>query len=114
MKAAIHRTLKISPGAIVFHRNMIINVPLLAELITLRDRRQQLIDYNLQRANAKRRFHDYQVGDFVSDLAIRPSRLDPRAINRFRIVQVHTNGTVVIERRPGVLERINIRRLWPL
>jgi hypothetical protein len=114
MRAATHRTLNVSPGAIVFHRDMMLNVPLIAELITLRDRRQQLIDYNLQRANAKRRFHDYQVGDLVSDLAIRPSKLDPRASNRFRIVQVHTNGTVVIERRPGVLERINIRRLRPL
>ena len=115
MRAAIHRTLKVYPGALIFHRDMILNVPLMAELITIRDRRQQLIDYNLQRTNSKRRFYDYQVGDYVSDLAaLRPSKLDPRASNRFRITQVHVNGTVVIERRPGVLERINIRRIRPL
>ena len=31
----------------------------------------------------------------------------------FRIVQVYTNGTVAIQCRDNVLERINIRRLSP-
>ena len=30
-----------------------------------------------------------------------------------RIVQVHTNGTVSVQIRPGVVERYNIRRLKP-
>ena len=31
-KVAIHCTLNISPGALVFHRDMILNIPLLADL----------------------------------------------------------------------------------
>ena len=31
----------------------------------------------------------------------------------FPIVQVYTNGTIALQRRNNVLERINIRRLSP-
>ena len=114
LRSAMHRTMRVSPGALVFHRDMILNVPLQAELLAIRDRRQQLIDYSLQRANAKRHFYDYRINDYVSDLTIDPTKLAARAPNRFRITQVHTNGTVTIERRPGILERVNIRRIRPL
>ena len=43
-KVAIHRTLNISPGALVFHRDMILNIPLLADLHQLHTRRQIIID----------------------------------------------------------------------
>ena len=43
-KTAIHRTLNISPGALVFHRDMILNIPLITDLQLLHKRRQTLID----------------------------------------------------------------------
>ena len=37
---AIYRSLKISQGALVFHRDMILDIPLLADLHALHQRRQ--------------------------------------------------------------------------
>ena len=43
-RSAIHRSLKISPGAIVFQRDMVMDIPLLADLHALHQRRQLIID----------------------------------------------------------------------
>ena len=51
-RAAIHSTLKISPpGALVFHRDMVLDIPIIADLQLLQQQRQALIDRNLMRAN---------------------------------------------------------------
>ena len=42
-----------------------------------------------------------------------PATLQERAEGPYRIVQVHVNGTVTVERTRGVHERINIRRIRP-
>ncbi len=57
--ATTHRTMGLSPGAVVFHRDMIMDLPLVADLLLLRNKRQALIDYNLRRENYKRRTFDY-------------------------------------------------------
>jgi hypothetical protein len=59
-RAAIHGSLQITPGALVFHRDMILNIPLLADLELIRQRRQALIDEQLIRSNRRRISHDYQ------------------------------------------------------
>jgi hypothetical protein len=41
------------------------------------------------------------------------SKLDVRFEGPFQITQIHVNGTVTIRRRPGILERVNIRRIRP-
>ena len=51
LRSTIHRTLGTSPGALVFHRDMFIDLPYMADLLLLREKRQALIDYNLQREN---------------------------------------------------------------
>ncbi len=38
-------------------------------------------------------------------------KLDERASGPYEIVQTHVNGTVTIQLRPGLTERINIRRI---
>jgi len=40
-------------------------------------------------------------------------KMEAPAEGPFPIVQVYTNGTVALQRRNNVLERINIRRLSP-
>jgi transposase InsO family protein len=99
-RAAIHRTLKISPGALVFHRDMILDIPLLANLHDIQQRRQLIIDDRLRRANLKRRSFDYQVGQQVLLLADNPDKLQDRASGPFPITQVHANGTITIQRTP--------------
>ena len=46
-KVAINCTLNISPGALDFHRDMILNIPLVADLRQIHSRQQIIIDENL-------------------------------------------------------------------
>ena len=105
--------LKTTPGGLAFGRDMILNIPLVTDFQQLQKRRQDLIDKRLLLANAKRYSRDYTIGDEVLKLVYQPDKLDPRATGPYRIDRVHTNGTITIELSPGVLERINIRRVKP-
>ena len=64
--ASLHRMLNISPGALVFHQDMLLNIPLLADLALICNHHQVLINKNLQQQNLKRRQFDYQVRQKVS------------------------------------------------
>ena len=112
-RVAIHRTLRLSPGAIAFRRDMMLDVPLIVDMERLREKRQAIIDEQTRRQNQKRVGFDYQPGQKCLILAYKPDKLEPRAEGPFDIVRVHVNGTVTIQRRPNVLERINIRRIRP-
>jgi transposase InsO family protein len=112
-RCGVHRSLGIAPGALVYQRDMFLDLPIIADLLTIRNKRQVLIDENLRRQNVKRRSFDYAVGGQVLVKSIAPNKLQPRAIGPFAIQQVHANGTVTILRAPHVSERINIRRIIP-
>ena len=112
-KVAIHRTLNISPGALVFHRDMILNIPLIADLHQLHARRQIIIDELLQCANLRHRPMDYRPGDDILILTDNPTTLQDRGIGPFCIIQVYTNGTITFQRTPHIVERINIRQVKP-
>ena len=53
------------PGALVFHRDMFLNIPLHADLILLNKFCQNKIDQHLLKVNAKCIAKDYQVGDQI-------------------------------------------------
>eukprot|EP00977_Amphora_coffeiformis_P021539 scaffold9447_cov94-Amphora_coffeaeformis.AAC.1 len=114
LRASFHRTLEMAPGAAVFQRDMILPIPLIANVQALQQRRQLKVDANLLAANRRRRFHDYSVGDRVLVVSRDiKGKLQPPSTGPFTITAIHTNGTVVIRRRPQVYERINIRRIKP-
>jgi transposase InsO family protein len=46
-RTAIHGTMKASPGAIIFQRDMLLNIPIIADFELLRDRREALINEQL-------------------------------------------------------------------
>jgi len=48
-RCAINHTMKTSLGDLTFRRDMFVDVPIKADLIAIRNNRQQLIDTNLQR-----------------------------------------------------------------
>ena len=112
-RCTYHSALKTTPGGLAFGRDMILNLPLVTDLQQLQKRRQEIIDKTLLSANTKRFSYDYAVGDEVLRLVYRPDKLEPRAVGPYTITQVHTNGTLSIELSPGVVERINIRRVKP-
>ena len=113
IRSAIHRTLQISPGALVFHRDMLMPIPIIADYNVLRNRRQTIIDENNRRENLRRRFRDYEPGDEILKLVYNPATLADRAIGPFIVQQVHVNGTITILRANDIYERINIRRIKP-
>jgi hypothetical protein len=92
---------------------MLLNLPLLADLQTLHEKRTEIVRRNLEVANRRRIRYDYRPGERVA-VKQDHSKLGVRTDGLYRITQVHTNGTVTIERRPGVTERINIRRVLPM
>ena len=74
-----------SPGALAFHRDMLLDVPLLVDLIALRDRRQIAVDKNLRRVNLKRSSYDYQPGQSVLKLRHEHTKLGDRWDGPFTI-----------------------------
>jgi hypothetical protein len=50
-RTTIHRTLGMTPGAIVFNCNMFLDTPLLTDFHLLQTRRQAVIDDNLRLSN---------------------------------------------------------------
>jgi hypothetical protein len=118
LRATINRTIGATPGAIVFNRDMLLDIPYIADLVLLRNKRQQIIDYNLRHANNQRHNYDYQVGGQVYELVSHRNRftgtLSTRTDGPYRIIQVHTNGTLTIQRNNNLIDRINIRRLRPV
>jgi hypothetical protein len=111
--ASMHRSLRTTPGALAFPKDMFFNVPLIANLQTVRERRQVLIDKNLRRQNVKRRSFDHVAGQNVMVKVPNPGKLDQRAVGPFRVHQVHANGTLRIQRNANGQERINVRRVMP-
>ena len=54
-RSTIHSTLRISPGAWVFQRDMILNISLITDLQLIHQCRQVIIDKHLCRVNFRRR-----------------------------------------------------------
>jgi hypothetical protein len=92
---------------------MVLPIQFQADWARIKLRKQETIDKSNVQENAKRIDHDYQVGDKI--LLERPGILRKMSSPRkgpYKIIKVHTNGTVRI-RRGNVTERVNIRRITP-
>ena len=87
----------------------------MADIISISEARQQIIDKRLLQANSKGIPHEFKVGEEVLKRRV----IGPRDKLRLtfsgphRIVQVHTNGDVTIQLTAQIRERINIRRIQP-
>ena len=95
-RVAVHGTLKASPGSLAFNRDIVLDIPFIADWEFIRKHRQQLVDRRLIQANKRRFSYDYHIGDRVLKLAYEPNKMQPRAMGPFSIETVHANGTVTI------------------
>ncbi len=111
MRAGIHSTLGSSPGSLLFNRDMFLNIPLIANWHAITQKRENLIHENLMQENQKRRQYDYLPEQRVLKKHWKPHKLDKRTSGPYRVLQTPVNSTVTIELRPGVSERLNIRRV---
>ncbi len=58
-----HTVLKASPGVAIFGRDMIFDIPFIANWNKIGDYRQRQTDLSTERENKKRVNYDYKVGD---------------------------------------------------
>ena len=114
IRSTYHTVLKASPGAAIFGRDMLFDIPYVADWSKIGDYRQRQTDLNTARENKSRADYDYKVGDKV---LIRKDGILRKSESRYdsepwTITSVHTNGTIRVERGTKS-ERINIRRVTP-
>ena len=114
MRAGLHSTLGSSPRSLTYNRDMFLNIPLIADWHAITQRREHLINDNLIQENQKQRRYDYVPQQRILKKNYwKPRKLGERTSGPYRVIQTHVNGTLTIELRPGVSERINIRRVIP-
>ena len=113
IRSTYHTVLRTTPGAAVFGRDMLFDIPYSADWTDIGRRRQELVNQNNDRENKRRIDFDYAVGQKVllnKDGILRKAQ--DKNDGPYVITQVHTNGTVRIQ-RGTMTERLNIRRLSP-
>ena len=109
-----HTVLKTSPGAAIFGRDMLFDVPFIADWSKIGDHRQKQTDKNTRQENDTRIDWDYQPGDKVllhKDGILRKAESRYES-DHWTITSVHTNGTIRVQRGTKS-ERLNIRRVTP-
>ncbi len=113
MRAGVHSTLGSSSGNLLFNRNMFLNIHLIADWHAITQKREHLIHEKLVREKQKRRGYDYAPQQMVLNKKWKHKKNGQKNKWSVKIVQVHVNGTVTIQLRPGLTERINIRQIIP-
>ena len=107
-----HTVLKASPGAAIFGRDMLFDIPYIADWNKIGEYRQRQTDLNTAGENSSCLDYDYIVGDKVlvrKDGILRKSE-SPYHSEPWTITSVHTNGTIRVKR--GIKsERINIQKV---
>ena len=110
--STVHTTTNETPGAFAYQRDMMLPFQSIANWDLIRQRRQDNIHRNYLREDKKRTAFDFQPGMKVMIRNDDPNyKLDPRALGPYIIAHVHTNGNVTIQKKPNLLERINVRRI---
>jgi len=113
IRSTHHTVLKASPGAAIFGRDMLFDIPFVADWHKIGEFRQKQTDRNTTRENSRRYDYDYVVGGQV--LVCKDGILckaESRYKGPWTITQVHTNGTIRIQSGTKS-ERLNIRRVTP-
>ena len=113
MRSSINTALKASPGALVYSRDMFLNIPMIADWHLITQQREQLINENLRRHNLCRRRYDYAVGQQVLIKNHEITKMGLRTHGPYKITQVHCNGNVTLDVGRDSTERINIKRIQP-
>ena len=116
IRSTYHTVLRATPGAAIFGRDMLFDIPFLANWTEIGRRRQELVDSSNARENRRRVPFDYQPGTKVLVIKNTDGKPLPKAEDKnegpYEVTHVYTNGTVRIQ-RGTINERLNIRRLTP-
>jgi hypothetical protein len=101
-------------GAAIFRRDMLFDIPFIANWNKIGDYRQRQTDHNTACKNSKQVDYDYKVGNKVllTEECILRKAESPYSKKPWTITTIHTNGTIRIQCGTK-LERHNIRRVTP-
>ena len=106
-KVAVDCTLNMSPGALFFQSNMILNIPVITDFFTF------MINKKLLLMNLCRKTFNYQPGDEILILTNNPTTLQSRSVGPFTISQVHTISIITFHQTSHIVEQINICQFNP-
>jgi hypothetical protein len=114
IRSTYHTVLKASPGVAIFGREMLFNIPFIADWNKIGDYRQHQTDLNMARKNSKQVNYDYKVGNKVllREEGILCKAETPYSKKPWTITTIHTNGTIRIQCGTKS-EGLNIRRATP-
>ena len=112
VRSTYHTVLKASPGAAIFGRDMLFDIPFIADWQKIGEYRQRLTDLSSARENKGRIDYDYKVSQKVllqkeGSLHNAESRWHKKP---WLITTVNTNGTITVQ-RGNKLEWMNILRV---
>ena len=113
IRATHHTLLGSSPGAAIFGRDMLFDIPYLADWSEIGRKRQLQVDKSNVIENRNRIDFDYRIGQkvvLIKDGIYR--KAEDSNLGPYTITDVFVNGTVRIQ-RGTINERLNIRRLRP-
>jgi len=116
--ATVHTTLNASPCQLVYGRDAILNTRFEANWEVIRQRKQNRIDYNNKRENAKRIAHVYNINDKVLLRDKAPSEVENKFGSTtwegpYRITAINKqNGTVQLQ-NGSLIQKYNIRKIKP-
>eukprot|EP00970_Alexandrium_tamarense_P003938 scaffold665_cov127-Alexandrium_tamarense.AAC.5 len=74
MRTTVATALGASPGALVFARDMFLDIRLITEWQTIASRREQIVNEALRQQNTKRRSYDYIFRQNVYKKVVDPSK----------------------------------------
>jgi hypothetical protein len=114
IRSTYHTVLEASPGAAIFGRGMLFDIPFIADWQKIGEHRQELTDLKNARENKGRIDYDYKVGQKVLVQKEGILRKSESIWHRkpWLITSVHTNGTITVQ-CGNKLEWMNIRRVKP-
>jgi hypothetical protein len=109
-----YTVLKASSGAAIFGRDMLFDIPFIADWQKIGEHRQKRTDLNNAHENEGRIDYDYKVGEKV---LLRKDGILRNTESRWHkkprlITSVHTNGTITVQCGNKIV-RINIWRVKP-
>ena len=112
MCSTYHTTLRVTPGQLIFGRDMILNTQYLADWTVIKACKQQLIHKNNIIENSKHIPYQYKVGDMVMLENHRANKYEQLYKGPYLVMQINTNGTVPLK-IGAVMDTVNIRRIHP-
>ena len=113
INCAINSTTKVSPGAFVFQRDMLLPIQCITIWETVRRKKQIRAHHNNFMENLRCRPFTYTPNMEVMLEDTTGVKLSARSKGPYKISKVHSNGTVTISLKPNVFQRVNIRRIKP-